>query len=65
MVDTLHQYQQNKQSLSYEMNSLNTGRPRPVHGLGQAQKCGRVKPVNGISNLCNELALCIKILYTG
>jgi len=23
----------------------------PVPGLGQAQKCGRVKPVNGIPNL--------------
>ena len=45
----------NKQNnhLSSQLNSLNTktttsdvGNPGP--GLGQAQQCGRVKPINGI-----------------
>ena len=44
-----------KQTITSHLNSLNikkktmtydVGNPGP--GLGQAQKCGRVKPVNGI-----------------
>ena len=49
-----HQYQQNKQFISH-LYSLNTKKRHNVGnlglGLGQAQKCGLVKPVNVIPAL--------------
>jgi len=54
-VIKFHQYQQNKQSplILIEHKKYNViyvvGNTGP--GLGQAQKYGSVKPVNGISNL--------------
>ena len=63
------QYQQNQQSPPLHLNSLNTkkttiydvGNPSP--GLGQAQKCGGFKPVNGkpplLDNWIHDVNTCI------
>jgi hypothetical protein len=54
----LHQYQQNKQLLlilaeftehTKKTTTYDVGNPDP--GFGQAQKCGREKPVNGMSTM--------------
>jgi len=50
-----HQYQQTNNLLLVLLNSLNTKKPtiygigNQSRGLGQAQQCGGVKPINGIS----------------
>jgi hypothetical protein len=57
-TDSKQFYQINKWSITSHLHSLNTkkktmtydvGNPGP--GLGQTQKCGRVRPVNGIPTI--------------
>ena len=53
MVNNVHQYQP-KLTIPSHLKSLNIKKTmtydaeNPGSGLGQAHKCGRVKPVNGI-----------------
>ena len=51
-----HQYQQSRQSpltstIEHEKKTTTYDVGNPGPGLEQAQKCGRIKPINGISTL--------------
>ena len=52
MVDnSINIHKKNKHLLIEHTKTMAYDVGNPVPGLGQAQKCGRVKPVNGIPTL--------------